>query len=222
MSYSTDDGLARLIWQYQNSPKVKALIASVLAEFEDIGAATEELRTRLDIDASFGEQLDGIGEIVGQPRPSTEEIDPSEVFSFDGPDAGAGFSGIGRPDQGGRFTGLDGIVVGPMPDDEYRVLLRAAIFGNSGLSTLDHLNGYARAVLGEGASFFDGVGYVNLSVDRPLSPTEARLIRKTVPLAAGVRLGYISYSVTPSDGPGGFDDVTGTGSTESGEFVGLA
>ena len=147
MSYSSETGLSRLLWQYQKSPNVRALIASVLSEYEDLTEAAEELKTRLDIDASVGVQLDGIGTIVGRPRPSTEFIDNDDVFSFDGPDDGKGFSGIDRPDQGGRFTGIGGIVVGPMPDAEYRSLLRAAIFGNNGLSTVDHIAEYAEAVL---------------------------------------------------------------------------
>ena len=61
---------------------------------------------------------------------------------------------------------------------------------------------------------------MTITVDRPISVVEADLIRETVPLAAGVRLGYIAFDVTATDGPGGFDNEAGTG-TDPGAFVGL-
>lgn len=221
MSYSID----RLIWQYRDKPNVRALIASVLVEFDNIGGALDALRTRLDIDLSQGVQLDGIGELIGMPRPITVSIDPTDVFAFDDTDDAKGFSGVGRPDVGGRMIGLNGLIIGPMPDAEYRTLLRATIFATSGLSDVDHLSGYGNAVTEGDVFLTEGVGHVNLNLPRPVSSTEADLIRDTFPVAAGISVGYISYALADTDSfrfgsvtfpdtetTGGFDNIYGDGS----------
>lgn len=234
MSYSREEGLARLIWEYQDSPNVRALIASILSQFDDIGEALEQLRTRLDIDVSVGAQLDGIGEIVGQPRPSNTPVIPDDVFAFDGPTVGLGFSGLLQPTTGGQFIGVSGSFLGPMIDADYRTVLRAAIAANIGLSTSDHIAQYCQIVLGA-VAITSGIGVVNISISRPITDFERDLIERTAPVAAGIRIGYIS-NVGPIDpnggfafggvnvpqGPlGGFDDVAGSGSAYSGGFVGI-
>jgi hypothetical protein len=227
MSYSPDAGLERLVYQYQHSPNVKALVAVLLAEYGTIAGVLAELRARLDIDASQGVQLDGIGDIVGRPRPQTVQIAPEEAFAFDGPDPGGGFSGIGRPDIGGQFVGINGLIVGAMPDEQYRVLIRAAIFANYTKSTLDNIAAYGRFVLGAEINVVEGIGWVDLSVGSPLAKWETDIIRATAPIAGGVRLGTITFGL----GPGGFgfagdDRNTGFGD-EFGDgdgpgFVGIA
>lgn len=61
--------LNRLLFQYKESTNFRDFVTTVMGEqiqdIEDIGF---ELFGRLDIDNQEGEQLDGIGEIVGQPR----------------------------------------------------------------------------------------------------------------------------------------------------------
>lgn len=225
MSYSPD--LEKLIYQYQNSPRVRALCEALLAEYGDIAGVIAELRTRLDIETSRGVQLDGIGEIVGRPRPQTVSIDDSEAFAFDGPDPGAGFSATDRPDIGGRFVGVNGLIIGAMPDDQYRVLIRATIFANYAKSTLDNIAAYGRFVLGAEISVTESVGVVSISVGRALAIWEIDIIQQTIPLAAGVRLGQITFGL--GDGAfgfagdernSGFDDALGSGGGSG--FVGIA
>ena len=225
MSYSPD--LEKLIYQYQGSPRVRALCEALLTEYGTIAGVTAALRTRLDIDASQGVQLDGIGEIVGRPRPLTVQIDPADAFAFDGPDPGAGFSGEGRPDIGGRFVGVNGLIIGAMPDEQYRVLIRATIFANYAKSTLDNIAAYGRFVLGAEINVTEGIGFVDISVGRPLSPPEIEIIRETIPLAAGIRLGQITFSLgdggfgfAGDERNSGFDNVDGLGSGAG--FVGIA
>ena len=230
MSYSID----RLIWQYRDKPNVRALIASVLHEFDNISEALDDLRTRLDIDASVGMQLDGIGEIIGQPRPTTTQIADVDVFAFDGPNEAKGMSGVGRQDEGGRFIGLGGLIIGAMPDDEYRMLLRATIISNDGLSDVDHILRYCLNITSAFGSVSESVGYISVTLPRPVSAPEAALIRNTMPIAAGVRLGYLAYTLEgvvgfgmgsvsfPSpDALGGFDDTAGSGVEYSGTWAGL-
>lgn len=231
MSYSID----RLIWQYRDKPNVRALIASILVEFDNIGDALDALRTRLDIDLSQGVQLDKIGELVGQSRPNTVSIDDTDTFAFDDTDDAKGFSGIGRVDIGGRFVGLNGLIVGAMPDAEYRTLLRATIFATSGLSDIDHLSEYGQSVTGGEVFLSESIGSVDVFLPRPVSTSEATLIRDTLPVAAGIAVGSITYSLSGDIGfhfgsaafpdagtTGGFDDTLGTGVGSSGAWVKLA
>lgn len=234
MSYSREEGLARLIWEYQDSPNVRALIASVLSQFDDIGEAIDDLRTRLDIDLSVGAQLDGIGEIVGRPRPSSTPVTPDDVFAFAGGPAGLGFSGLAAPTTGGQFVGVSGSFFGPMTDADYRVVLRSTIAANTGLSTMDHIARYCKIALGANA-ITSGIGFVNITLSRPITEFERNLIETSAPVAAGIRVGYIA-AVGPNDpnggfafggisvpqgGVGGFDNVAGSGAAYSGGFVGI-
>lgn len=187
MSYSLLNSLNLLLYQYRDSPNLKELITELLREYEVLGMALESLRTRLDIDLSVGAQLDGIGEIVGQPRPLTEEIDPDDVFAFDG-GTGLGFSGIGRDDIGGRFQGVDGLVIGSMPDSDYRLLLKATIFSNYADSTIDAVAQYITFVLGNPPQIETGIGFIDITYPFALSSAQRRIILDQIPVAAGIRV----------------------------------
>lgn len=184
MSYSID----RLIWQYRDRPNIKALIVSMMSEYDTLDDVMDQLRTRLDIDASTGLQLDGIGEIIGQIRPNTVQIDDDDVFSFWDSGAGKGFSGFGFPSIGGRWIGINGLVVGEMPDDDYRNLLKAIIIANSGFSDVDQILRFVTSVTGVGATLTEGVGFVDVTFDEEISNVTINLIRSIIPTAAGVSL----------------------------------
>ena len=63
------DALARLLYQYQDSTKLKTMVTALFGtQVQEIEDAVYQLLTRLDIDNSEGDQLDLIGEIVGQSR----------------------------------------------------------------------------------------------------------------------------------------------------------
>lgn len=195
MSYSLLDSLDLLLYQYRDSPVLRALITELLREYEVIGSVLESLRSRLDIDASEGVQLDGIGEIVGQPRPLTEEIDPDDVFAFAG-GTGLGFSGIGREDIGGRFQGVDGLVIGPMPDADYRLLLKATIFSNYADSTVDAVAQYITFVLGQSPLIDPGIGFIDITYPYAVSGVQRRILLEQIPIAAGIRIGNEFFLAT--------------------------
>lgn len=192
MSYSLD----LLLYQYRDSPKLKALFSALLGEYDTLFPVAESLLTRLDIDASVGAQLDGIGEIVGRPRPQTEQIDPDDVFAFDGGPDGQGFSGIGRADIGGRWQGVDGFLIGAMPDSDYRLLLKATIFSNYAGSTIDALGQYITFVLGQAPEIDLGIGFVDITYPYSVSNVERRILLDGLPLAAGIRVGNEYFLAT--------------------------
>lgn len=220
---------SRIAYQYQGATRFKAFVRALVGEYDTLYETLLALETRLDIDLSVGAQLDGIGEIVGQPRPNTIgsvflEFPADEAFAFAG-GVGRGFSGIDRPDIGGRFVGLDG-AGGRMVDEDYRTLLRAKIFANYAGSDVDSLGTYSLFVFGTRATIIRGIGYVDITIQKPLAGWERRLVELTFPVAAGIRLRLKSFSLLENPFSfAGNEDGTGFGGIgiepQGGGFVGL-
>lgn len=221
MSLTVSGQLAKVIYQYRHSPNVLGLIRALLTGYAEAYSEGDALYTRTDIAESVGAQLDGIGEIVGRPRPLTEQIAEADAFAFAG-GTGKGFSGIGRPDIGGRLVGVDGLIIGAMGDVDYRTLLRATIHANYADSTIDNIGEYVRFIIGSEASITQGVGFIDVTFPRPLGPTELRIIDAAIPVAAGIRVRYKSYSLDA----GAFSfagnvNGTGFGDPDGSGFTGL-
>ncbi|SRR5579875_1859615 len=62
-------GLARLLTQYQNSPNFQGLITALISPIQTIENALVDMNTLRYLPNAFGQQLDNIGVIVGLPRP---------------------------------------------------------------------------------------------------------------------------------------------------------
>ena len=60
--------LARLITQYKNKPRLRALVQSYLDELDELAVAHEQLRVAFRLGDALGAQLDVLGRIVGAPR----------------------------------------------------------------------------------------------------------------------------------------------------------
>ena len=175
----TSKAIARLAYQYQKSETFKSLVRALLFEFDQLYAVFELMQQRLDIDTASGIHLDGIGEIVGQPRP----------VAFD-PDA----------------QNEDGL----LPDFKYRVLLKAAIFKNFAIPTIDTLSLFGLFVFDAQTLITDGIGFVNITVFRELEQWEQDIVLGLFPIAAGVRI--VLESQSGGDRPFTFaGTITGTG-----------
>lgn len=195
------DNTNRLMYQYAASERLLALLRAITAENCELQDTLDSMETRLDIELSVGVQLDQIGVIVGVPRPLNIQIDPDEAFGFDEaalddpefptpvpPDYG--WSGATRADRGGRFVGINGLLVGRMVDADYRTLIRARILANSAKGTVEDVLRFLRFVLGTDASQLvqHGDGTVSISLGRYATANEIDIIRALVPLAAGIGL----------------------------------
>lgn len=60
--------LSKIIEQYKQSPNLLALLAAICESTQAADDAAGQLVTLSSIDDSFGEQLDVIGRIIGEPR----------------------------------------------------------------------------------------------------------------------------------------------------------
>lgn len=200
----TCDNTHRLMYQYQSSPKLRALILALTREYCDLQVVIGQLETRLDIGLSSGVQLDLIGEIVGQERPISVSIDPDEVFGFDPIEVGDpgfpsgcppdfGWSGVSRPDRGGVWTSVSGLFVARMSDSDYRTLLRARIFSNSADGTVESIVKFLDFATGvDGNNIINStIGQVDLIVGRYISSVEETIIKSLAPVAAGIRVNSV-------------------------------
>lgn len=180
--------MERLIEQYQDSPNILAMFESLIHDkYASLNEITDFMYKRLDIDSMSGVNLDEIGKIVGQPRPRAFE---GELGGFRFLElvnnSDEGFSGIGRPDIGGYWVGLESSPF--MNDDNYRILLKATIFRNNSGCTIPELKRYAELVLKTKVNIINGHTYIDVVFSTPLSVSAKMLIEETFKPAAGIRV----------------------------------
>jgi hypothetical protein len=60
--------LSRLTNQFSESPKLRGMVEAMVRPLQDALATIEQLRTERWPDTAIGVQLDGVGQIVGEPR----------------------------------------------------------------------------------------------------------------------------------------------------------
>lgn len=63
-----DDAVARLIGQYQGRPRFEAIVRAIVRQFQDIEDAAWDVFIQIALDAAVGNELDMIGDVVGQKR----------------------------------------------------------------------------------------------------------------------------------------------------------
>lgn len=203
-----------LIEQYKNSPNLLGFVGSITYELQDIDDENIKLLNERSLDTAKGENLDIIGKIVVLDRPYSDP-DPEDVFTYENPsNIGGGFTDEGGTQVGGYFIGLNPIDNQKYSDETYRFFLRAKIIYNTTNASLADMQRYAEFVFNAESSIIDGIGYVDISVSRPLGRQERAIVDATFPLAAGIRIGTLSYSTEPGafgftgdDRNGGFGDI---------------
>ena len=135
MSEVVEKGISRLAYQFKNSVKLQEFLEAFLAEFEELRISGLQLLNERYLNDAVGVQLDGIGEIVGLPRPE-KDVDIAGLFGFLDDPTALGFGDITDSDIGGNFwDGVsDFVLVG---DNLYRLLIRAKIIENKTAMTVD-------------------------------------------------------------------------------------
>jgi len=130
-----EHGLNRLAFQFKQSEKLKGLINVQLDEFQVLDNTFNDLLDNRLLDNSIGQQLDGLGEILGLPRPFLP-VDVLGVFGFLSDPTSRAFGDINDPALGGIF--VDYAATRQIADDEtYRKLLKAKTIINSTSMTVE-------------------------------------------------------------------------------------
>ena len=115
-------GRGRLLWQFRNSNVIGQIVEKMSEQFQSTYDATVDLIEKRTLDKAEGVNLEILGRIVGQTRPSIQ----SDLISYFTPDKG-GFS----VDQVGVWVAnasLSGAQLAP--DNYYRNLILSKIFKN--------------------------------------------------------------------------------------------
>lgn len=68
------EALARLLEQFKGSENLRSLIAALVQPLQDLEGVSFEVYTEMWLSTAEGVQLDGIGEIVGQPRDGRTDV----------------------------------------------------------------------------------------------------------------------------------------------------
>lgn len=63
-----DTALSRLVTQFRDKPRIKALLKAIAAQVQDVSDTADDLREKRWLDSAEGAQLDGLGRILGLAR----------------------------------------------------------------------------------------------------------------------------------------------------------
>lgn len=74
--------LPKLAGQFENSPKLKAMVSAILSFFDDLETEADLLKTERWIDTAVGAQLDGCGYIVGESRNGMSDDDYRDAIRY--------------------------------------------------------------------------------------------------------------------------------------------
>lgn len=162
-----------LLAQFANKPILYAILDAFGAELDEVGKAFRDLKEKRWIDTAEGAQLDGIGQIVNQPRQIKDAI-PLSFFGFDGQDNALGF-------DVGRFRDSWEVWLHSvnLSDPEYRKILWCKVFK-------DVSNGTAEDTIISTKRIFDapyvsltevGNAKITLGIGRLLTTNEIALAR---------------------------------------------
>jgi hypothetical protein len=138
--------------EHNTKPKFVLTLQSVTDPLTSIISLTTSMPVRFDLDFAVGQQLDILGEWIGQSRDVS--IPLQVYFSLDTP-----LLGFDLGTWKGRFDSLTGLV--SLPDDSYRTLLRAVIIANYWDGT--------KEVAYEAWSTLFGADYRILIIDNPFT-----------------------------------------------------
>jgi len=170
--------LDRLAYQYRDSPNLIAVLIEDARQMEELQDVFLQLELLRSIDLAEGDALDGIGEIVGQPRELSGVI-PVEYFGYRDVGVGAGpaeFGDTTDPSVGSRYRSINenAFENRALGDAEYRILIRAKIIRNKTRATPEDIIKSIRAVLSGSATVLltFGTGSTVATVQRTLSAEE--------------------------------------------------
>lgn len=193
---TTDEYLALITTEHQNRPKFIATVSASVSPFAKIQEVLRSLPRAFDIDTAVGHQLDVLGEWIGRSRRINEPI--SGVYmEWDG----AANVGWEAGNWKGPFDPDDGVI--SLPDDSYRLLLKAKIAANAWDGTIPGAYAVWENIFTGSYLIIEDLQDMTMAIGVsgiPLSTLDTELLtRGYLPLKpAGVRIR--DYAVVPTEG----------------------
>lgn len=74
------EGIANLVEQFKDTPKLQALLATFLRQIQEVEDAASDVLTETNLDTAVGVQLDNIGAVVGEPRSGRSDLQYSTAI----------------------------------------------------------------------------------------------------------------------------------------------
>jgi len=211
----------RLPEQFKYSTSINGTLESFIDDALEKSQC--DVITKRWLNTAVGKQLDGVGEIVGYARPKGEPSDEGD-FGFDGDDTSRTFGSTDNEIDGGFLGTAFPVLITPVNDDTYRILLKAKILRNN--SDLD-----VDSTLEILSTLFDAkVSYFLLENLQPMYEIGRefflfeREILKIFPTTLCIKpVIYASYSEEGAfgfnDDDLGFADTVGTGQSPSDDLL---
>lgn len=135
-------GLSNQLSQFRHSPNINKLLTLCLEPYRDIQLALKKMITERHIDNAQGKQLDGVGDIVGIPRPFTQ-MNGEWYFGFSGQSKAKPFS---RAPIRDLATQTNTRTLNYMADESYRRLIKWKIIANHSHGTIEDVIAACQAV----------------------------------------------------------------------------
>lgn len=187
-----DVALQHNLIQFQHSPHLRALYRALFSHFAPLQQALSQLLFERHLDSATGKQLDGIGDILGLPRPYTT-ADGLFYFGFTGQAKAKGFSQAVIRSQ--YFaTGSSNYQF--MSDTLYKRLLNWKIIANNSHGTVeDIIQACQAAFMASRVEVIEGRCSLTVNITRPAkyaSEAIENIKEKLIPAAAGI---FVSVNI---------------------------
>ncbi|HHE9086130.1 TPA: DUF2612 domain-containing protein [Haemophilus influenzae] len=182
-------GRERLLSQFNYSPNLNAFLSLLLLPHHEIQATLKQMLTERHIDTAIEKQLDGVGDIVGMPRPFAR-VNGDWYFGFSGQSKAKPFSRAPIRDLATQTNSRD---FNYMLDEHYRRLIKWKVIANHSHGTLDDVIEACRAIfLAERVSITEGQDAdVHITITRMAKNRLDAVEQEPVlwiPTAAGVKV----------------------------------
>lgn len=190
--------LNRITSEHNLKQNFMAMIATLCGGIGDMTAEVLSMPTLFDLDVAVGNQLDIVGEWVGQPRIVADVLTVA-FFGFQDDEAALTFGELTNPSVGGVFYELGATYESTttLSDSDYRTIIRARIVRNQAQGQAVDIESALQYIFGVPCQIHDiGDWSLAIVVGAPITQTQEALLNTLdiLPRPAGIQIGSITYS----------------------------